>query len=84
MAVNRDELFADLDKLDVQEIEVKLRAGDYRGQKHDLVELYVERKRRVLAEAAQAEQTDIARIALYISAVAAIGAVAAAVIAYVK
>lgn len=63
MTVNRDQLFADLDALTEEQIEVGLAAGVWGEPDRPLVQHYLSRMKLERAEAAAAEQRNIARSA---------------------
>jgi hypothetical protein len=64
MTVNRDQLFEDLDALTEEQIEVGLAAGVWGEPDRPLVQHYVNRMKLERAEAAAAEQVEIARSAV--------------------
>ena len=97
MTVDRDQLFAELDKLSADEIEAGLYAGVWSGDRRQLVEHYLDQMKlatlqmdiadtdKVAAKAAEGQSrraTSIATAALIIAVGAMIAAMASAIIAF--
>jgi hypothetical protein len=97
MTVDRDQLFAELDKLSADEIEAGLYAGVWSGDRRQLVEHYLDQMKlatlqmdiadtaKVAAKAAEGQSrraTSIAMAALIIAVGAMIAAMASAIITF--
>jgi hypothetical protein len=97
MTVNRDQLFAELDKLSADEIEAGLDAGVWSGDRRQLVEHYLDQMKlttlqmdiadtaKVAAQTAQGHSrraTSIAMAALIIAIGAMVAAMASAFVAF--
>jgi ribonuclease I len=97
MTVNRDQLFAELDKLSADEIEAGLDAGVWSGDRHQLVEHYLDQMKlttlqmdiadtaKVAAQTAENQSrraTSIAMAALIIAIGAMVAAMASAFVAF--
>ena len=95
--MNRDQLFAELDKLSADEIEAGLDAGVWSEDRRQLVEHYLDQMKlttlqmdiadtaKVAAQAAEVQSrraTSLAMAALILAAGAMLGAMAAALIAF--
>ena len=97
MTVNRDQLFAELDKLSADEIEAGLDSGVWSGERRQLVKHYLDQLQvttlqmeiaetaRTAAQAAESQSrraTSIAMAALILAVGAMIAAMAAAFVAF--